>query len=335
MLPDGSYILLVRLCGLIFCCTHLIAQQPDRTLDWNDVLGWLPTDTQTLIVAPKPFVVPKREQDDDNEPSPVDFLQGFVLGRLQEFTALYQAIEGRTVKFALSGAREFRRFSGLGLVPYDGCAVIIFAEPLGASFHSAISGLPKEDWSGATVYSFSTHRAGSVRASPDQLNFFVTEIGSDILISATDRDSLHSLLERRAGFQTGRAFPDSLPEWAEVDVTATVWAMRHYKHTYDRKAKRTALSLGPLEELNDPEAVGVVYNAQPVGVAQRVYYLSHNRQVTELARHQWEWKDEGLAPKVRRKSDGVVEVTVPTPSADTTGSFGLLLLASLGYTIAM
>jgi hypothetical protein len=327
---------MVRLCTLMFCCAHLVAQQRDRTLDWSAVLDWLPTDTQTLIVARQPFVIPKHDPDAVAEPAPLDFLRRLVLGRLDEFPTLYQAIAGRTIEFALSGVSEFRRFSGLGLVPYDGCAVMVFSEPLGASLHSALSGLPKEDWPGATISSLSTVRNGSLRTSPEQLNLFVTQLGSNVLIAATDRNSLHSLLERRAGFQAGRALPSVLPEWKEVDNTAAVWAIRHFKHTYDRKTRRPVLSLGPLEELDDSEAVGVVYNAQPLGPAQKVYYLSHNQRATELTRRHWEWKEEGLAtPKVRRKADGVAEVTVPTPSADATASFALLLLASLGYTIAL
>jgi hypothetical protein len=321
---------------MIFMLCPLVAQQRDRTLDWSAVLGWLPTDTQTLVVARQPFVIPKHDPDAVVEPAPVDFLRRLVLGRLDEFPMLYQAIAGRTVKFALSSVSDFREFSGLGLVPYDGCAVIVFSEPLGGSLHSAIFGQPKEDWSGATIFSFSTEREGSLRSSPEQTNLFVTQLGSNVLIAATDRNSLHSLLERQAGSQTGRALPNVLPEWKEVGATAAVWAMRHYKRTYDRKTKLPVLSLGPLEELDDSEAVGVVYNAQPFGPAQKVYYLSHNQRATELSRRHWEWKEEGLTtPKVHRKADGVAEVTVPTPSADATASFALLLLASLGYTIAL
>lgn len=323
-------------CTLMFCCSLLNAQQRDRTLDWSAVLNWLPIDTQTLIVAPQPFVIPKNAEDVDTETSPVDALRRFVLGRLDEFPALDEALVGHAVKFAVSGAREFRRFSGLGLVPYDGCAVIVFAEPIGANLQSVISGLPQEDWSGVTIFKLSTVRSGSLRASPEQLNLFVTQLGSEILIIATDRDSLHSLLERRAGFQPGRAIPRELPEWREVDVTAAAWAIRHFKHTFDSNTKRPALALGPLEELDDPQAVGIVYNAQPLGPAQRLYYLSHNQQVTEITRQHWQWPEEGLAPpKVLLKSDGAAEVVVPTPSAEATTLFALLLLAGLGYTAAL
>lgn len=327
---------MVRLCTVMFCCACLAAQQPDRSLDWRAALDWLPTDTQTLIVASQPFVIPKDSDDAGSEPSPVDLLRQRVLGGLEDFPALYQSLAGQRVKFALSGTREFRNFSGLGMVPYDGCAVIVLSEALGTGFSSAVSTLPKEDWSGATIFSLSTVRNGSLRASPEQLNLFVTRIGSNVLVSATDRESLHSLLERRAGPRRGRAMPRALPEWKEVDNTAPVWAVRHFKHVYDRRTGRFALSLGPMEELDDSEAEGVVYNARPSGSAQKVYYLSHNPRITELTRQRWTWVEEGLAPpKVHRKAAGLVEVTIPTPSPHATTSFALLLMASLGYTIAL
>ena len=329
--------LVLQFCTLLLGCGYLLAQQHDGSLDWRTVLDWLPTDTQTLIVAAQPFVIPAQEPDvDSGGPSPVDFLGLYALGRLGEFPALYQALTGHTVKFALSGVREFQSFSGLGLGPYDGCAVIVFSEPLGASFSSAASGLPKENWDGATVLHLSTERQGSLRSAPERLNLFVIELGSNILAAATDRDSLRYVLERRNGHQTDRALPDALPEWRVVDVTAAAWAMRHYKHTNDGRTREGVLSLGYKEELNDQEAVGVVYNAQPVGRTQKVYCLSHNQQAGELARQRWELKEEGLVtPRVSRRFDGVVEVVVPTPSAQASGVFDLLLLTSLGYAIAI
>jgi len=214
--------------------------------------------------------------------------------------------------------------------------VIMFAEPLGDRLQPVTSGLDKEDWSGNTVFLLSTEREGSLRTTPEQLNLFVTQLGPNVLVTATDRTSLHNLLERRSSLQTDRALHGGLPEWREVDVTSPVWAMRHYKHAYDPQTKGSALSLGPLEELDDPKAVGLVYNAQRIGTAQKLYYLSNNKRIAEFTRHHWEWKEEGLAtPKVRRRSKGVVEVTVPTPSAEATLSFYLLLLSSFGYEVAM
>lgn len=340
MMGHPSRISLLRLGILIYSCADLIAQQHAPTLDWSVALGWLPVDTQTLIVATQPFVIPEQEQDKDQdkdpETSPTEVLHGFVLGRVDEFPVLYKALAGQTVKFALAGVRDFLSFSGLGLGPHDGCAVIMFAEPLGDRLQSATSGLAKEDWSGNTVFSLSTVREGSLPAEPEQTNLFITQLGPNILVTATDRTSLRSLLERRAGPQTDRALPSGLPEWKEVDVTSTVWAMRHYKYTRHSRPKQSVLSLGPLEEFDDPKAVGLVYNAQPNGPAQKLYYFSSNQQISEIARHHWEWIKEGLmTPRVSRKSKGVAEVIIPTLPGEATSSFMLLLLSSLGYEIAI
>ncbi len=324
---------LLRLGILISSGACLIAQQRAPTLDWSVVLGWLPVDTQTLIVATQPFVIP---EDKDPKTSPTEVLHGFVLGRVHEFPVLYRALAGQTVKFALAGVRDFQSFSGLGLGPYDGCAVIMFAEPLADRLQTATSGLAKEDWSGSTVFFLSTVREGSLRAEPEQTNLFITQLAPNILVTATDTTSLRSLLERRAHPQTDRALDKGLPEWKEVEVTSKVWAMRHYKYTHQSQPEQSVPSLGPLEELDDSKAVGLVYNAQPNGPAQKLYYLSSHQQISEIARHHWEWKEEGLiTPRVSRKSKGVAQVIIPTVSGDATSSFILLLLSSLGYEIAL
>ena len=197
-----------------------------------------------MIVANQPFVIPEHEKE-ESEISPISTLQGLALGRLDEFPVLYNALVGNTVKFALLGVRDFRTFSGVGFGPYDGCAVIAFADPLGDRLRSATSGLANEVWLGNMVFFLSKVREGSLRTRPEQLNLLVTQLGPHILVTAADRDSMHSLLERRAGLQTGRALHDRLPEWADVDMRSAVWAMRHYKHTYDPQTNSKSYRLVP------------------------------------------------------------------------------------------
>jgi hypothetical protein len=128
-----------------------------------------------------------------------------------------------------------------------------------------------------------------------------------------------------------------LPEWKAVDTKAPAWALRHYRRIYDPEKKVSVISLGPLEnKLGDDSAVGLVYNAPSSGVSQTLYYLSSNRRAIEIARGRWEWEDEGLsAPTVDRISSGVFRVVAHPRSSDAIGSFILLLLAALGFEIAL
>ncbi len=243
---------------------------------------------------------------------------------------VHDLLVGQTVKFAVAGVREFRSFTGLGMGPYDGCAVIAFAKPIANQWQSLTADVTREEWLGNPIFAFSAERAGSVRARPELVHLFVTQLTSDILVTATDRDSLHLLLDRRARAEAGRAMPRSLPEWKEVIRDAPVWAIRHFRHE-----DGSVLSPGPVSDIEGPEAVGLVYSAQPIGPEQRVVYLSRSQNINEVARHGWEWEEEGLKPKVRRRSKGVAEVTVPTPSTHDTGLFFLLLLSGLGYELAI
>ncbi len=218
---------------------------------------------------------------------------------------VHDLLVGQTVKFAVAGVREFRSFTGLGMGPYDGCAVIAFAKPIANQWQSLTADVTREEWLGNPIFAFSAERAGSVRARPELVHLFVTQLTSDILVTATDRDSLHLLL-------------------------APVWAIRHFRHE-----DGSVLSPGPVSDIEGPEAVGLVYSAQPIGPEQRVVYLSRSQNINEVARHGWEWEEEGLKPKVRRRSKGVAEVTVPTPSTHDTGLFFLLLLSGLGYELAI
>src|SRR5207244_2011279 len=103
---------LAMIFALVFCGTPLGAQQSGRAIDWRAVLEWLPADTQTLIVAPQPFAIPRvdeedEEGDDDLEASPIDMLRLFSTGGLPQFPVLYTPLLGRTVSFAVSGVRRF------------------------------------------------------------------------------------------------------------------------------------------------------------------------------------------------------------------------------------
>jgi len=306
-------------------------------------LNWLPADTQTLIVASKPFVIPVPQKDDDDDAPFIvsDGLREYSLGRLSDFEVIYQPLIGRTVQFAVAGVRDFRLASGLGLMPYDGCAVIAFSQPLAATFESALGGVPSENYSGVTVFTFTQVRSGSVRSRPEMQDLLVAQLSPNLLVVGTDRSSMRTLLEHRERGAMDGPFPSHLPEWKLVDAKAPVFALRHYRRAYDPEKRTTVVSLSPADGEFEPDdsGIGFVYNAQSSSTSQSVLYLSGNSRAIEIARKRWEWEDEGLpAPTVTRVSSGVFRViTHPRQSLehDGLGTFALLLLAALGFTIAL
>jgi hypothetical protein len=49
---------------------------------------------------------------------------------LQQKPNAIKSVKGLTVAFVLEGARGFRSPKGLGLIPYDGCHLIVFKDDL-------------------------------------------------------------------------------------------------------------------------------------------------------------------------------------------------------------
>lgn len=159
-------------------------------------------------------MLPKVSDDrDDEQRTVISILRISTLGRLDEFTKLHDALVGRRVKLSVAGVRAWHQFSGLGLGPYDGCAVIVFDEPIESALNAPMLNAQRESESGATIFVLSTDREESLRDRPEHLFLYVTQLSPVMLGVATDRESMHMLLDRRAHPRTSLAFPPSLAEW--------------------------------------------------------------------------------------------------------------------------
>lgn len=319
----------------VLSVVFLAAQPGEPTpLSWKNVLSWLPTDTETLVVAPQPFSIPPiTNEDEERVSSPAEFLRPFALGRLFDFPIIYTPIVGLRVQFAVAAVRAFHNPSALGLGPFDSCAVIKFADRLGTGLEAALVKLPKEQIEGVTAYVETEVDQGSRRDRLAYITLLVAQAAPGVLLVATDRISLRTLISRRNASASGRALPEDIPEWRLVDFSAEAWAIRHYRRSNAGNGKTVMLS-GPRVG-TDPGAVGVVYNAQPPSTEQIAYYLSRGQQATRNAMLNWEWRDEGLKSRARWKSKGVVEVRAATSSEEATNTFLLLLLGNLGYQLAL
>lgn len=294
----------------------------------------MPTDTETLVVAPQPFSIPRITNEDAEQVlSPAEFLRRLALGRIFDFPIIDTSLIGRRVQFAVAAVRAFHSPSALGLGPFDSCAVIKFADRLGTGLEAAFVELPKEQIEGVTAYVETEVDPGSRRDRPAYITLLVAQAAPDVLLVATDRISLGALINRRSASASARALPEEIPEWRLVDFSAEAWAIRHYRRSNAGNG-RTVLLSGPREG-TDPGAVGVVYNAQPPSTEQIAYYLSRGEQATRNAMLKWDWRDEGLKSRARWKSRGVVEVRAATPSEEATNTFLLLLLGNLGYQLAL
>src|SRR5260370_26831874 len=105
--------------------------------NFERVLSWLPADTETLLVANGPFWMSSFEvaQNHKNyEVSSQELEKAFEGLTLALFNSksrvLEKHLESKKVLFAAEGSRHFRRPAGLGELPYEGCAIAIFADDL-------------------------------------------------------------------------------------------------------------------------------------------------------------------------------------------------------------
>jgi hypothetical protein len=103
---------------------------PERV---EEVIWWLPADTQTLIVAQGPWQ-PNFEEDGHAGASACDLgldesLQLFVSGFGRDRRGGESHVP--PVAFALEGSRHFRSPKHLGEMPYEGAHLVVFQQPLG------------------------------------------------------------------------------------------------------------------------------------------------------------------------------------------------------------
>jgi len=117
----------------------------------NDVLWWLPEDTQTVSVVRGPFkaIAPIAEPPEDNPTAPISeppednptteqvslVLQMHPLGGFEAIKKgrYYKPLVGRNVLFGVEASRKFRSPTGLGEMRYEGCDIVILQPGLGTA----------------------------------------------------------------------------------------------------------------------------------------------------------------------------------------------------------
>jgi hypothetical protein len=305
----------------------------------DDVLWWLPEDTQTVIVSQGPFKVDLRDPHERADPvDDVRSLQLIICGipALRLPPALTKRLSDRTITLAVEGSRHFRGPKGLGLMPFEGAQILVFQDDLGADgkplMNSWLKGATKiETISGIPVL------MGEEQWERDHWSLYLAQPKPNILIGATNRDYLQTVLDRMVKRAAVRALSPNLPEWRHLDPTAKVWAIRHY----DRKDAEADPSspFGGKKEANEPddEAVGLVFWTDPHdGGSVKVNYLSNNRDAVRIARRLWLHVKDPTNQMARQAQPGVVAISIPLRTlnaAENQGYFLFHLLAVLGHAI--
>jgi hypothetical protein len=219
----------------------------------DQILQWLPPDTETLIVAQQPFKVPSEKPKTIEGVSVM--AQGYALGLFGtiEKESIAKVLGGRTIRLAALGARKFANHTPdargalpLGLIAYQGCAVYSFVEEVPESVFQRKA---DESVMGHPVWV----SKGSQNDFQDTDTYFAGLPKPDLMLTCNDRDFFTQMVSRMAVGQPARALPADLKEWQHLDRSAPVWAIRHFRS--DRAGEDPTIA--ELLAGKGPEAVGL------------------------------------------------------------------------------
>lgn len=291
----------------------------------DSILTWLPSDTETLVVAQEPFTI--MAEDRTAFRPALAMAQGYVLGLLAaaEKENVSKGLTGRTVRLAVLAARHFgegerepppgAQGGALGMIPYQGCAVYALSEPIKES----LLGRPPED----SIMGYRVWISkGSQNDWPDTDTYLVSLLKPDLMIVCNHREFFSEVVSRIGSSPERRALPPSLPEWRQVDRSVPLWAICHY---------RDSGFLGSIiANAKDPGATGLTVEVGLASGAIRARMISKSDF----------WKEIGGRPESagaassRESGPGVWELSVEgKPEAATFAVFALM--AMLGFVIAV
>ena len=315
---------------------------------FEQLLGWLPADTEEITVGTGSFVIPKVKpggDDEDEKNKPISQEDLRLLGHtlaLGSFgfgdSLLMKHLKGQTVLLSLEGSRHFRPPSGLGQMLSEDCAIAVFAgnqtnnyrafsrDPKAASFRSMTI-------EGVTVMSFQE------KLEEDIWTFYAAMPQPNIITVATNEDYLREVLRRMHGAAGPRALPDTLPEWKYVDRQSPAWALRHYDRS--QAAMDPSSPYGGEKSANHPDddAIGIVFQLVPSGDMRVVIrYLSSPKGARMLIPNIFAAGDEpettkAMQIRTREIVPGVVEGSYRLASSDALSDFLFGLLGAFGHAV--
>ena len=324
--------------------------QKTGSVNLQQVLSWLPADTETISVA-RAFdldykITQSKPDEDENENRAVTDLE-----LAEQFEALPISLLGvkdglllprlknKRVSLAIEGARHFRPPSDLGEMPYEGCAIAVLVDNLDTDMASFVKGNSKsilrvEQVEGQAVAVFRE------KLEKDVWTAFVAFPNNRLIIVATNRDYLSEVLARLQGKKGNRALPNDLPEWKYVNTDLQFWGLRHYDRT---QAKLDPTSpFGGRKSANDPDeqAIGLVYvfDRSDGGNTAKITYLSGDTSLgsrpdaTLLSMGKGP-EAEALHAKYREVSPGVVEGSYTLKKTRQVSFFFFVFMGMFGHAV--
>jgi hypothetical protein len=276
-LPKAASIIAVLKETLRVARNRALASRIDEEID--TVLGWLPADTETLIVAREPFTLDFHPPA--GKPAPASALrlaQGYTVlpFMARPLSELSAQLEGQMLRHAVFAARRFQNHEAvpgqpqkLGLIAWQGCGVYGLPQSAVAQMFSRPS---DEMLFGFEIWTMKSTGPGS---SPPLDTLFVTRPKPGLAVVCNDRAFLSDLLSRIGVPQAVRTLPPASPLMKAVDRTAPLWAVRRFLP--ERAGiDPTHPASGGMLGIADPDASGVVLEIGGKRGAIRAQWLSRS-----------------------------------------------------------
>ncbi len=245
----------------------------DQAVVEKDVIWWLPADTESVVAARGPFLIP-HEPDEMNEKNDVEWftkkasladiraeLEALPLELLDDVD-LVGALKGYTVAYAMQGSRHFREPSGYEVTEYEGCSIVVFDRNLDG-LETTIAQVP--GWTGASKGAIGGSKVliWHGEGKDAERTYLLAFPKPNVLLIANNRKYLVEVLERMAQKKMPRALPNELPEWKFLDANARFWGLRHYDPTQAKKDPTSPLGGDSAYVQGDPKAIGVLFALDP------------------------------------------------------------------------
>jgi len=332
----------------------LARRQPDLPITMSapsqlveQVLSWLPADTETAMAANGPFFLPDLNPEGNNPPSDGESgevanifksipagLFGFKKGIMSKYFA------NEKVLLDLEGSRHFSAPSGLGGGPFQGCDIAVFASDISMRAdafqkNSSDAVLRTERIEGQQVIVFQE------KLEEDIWTTFVAFPKPNIAVAATNEEYLREVLARMNGKRGARALPESLPEWKYVNTHAKFWALRHYDKKGASSDPTSPFAGENSYLIADDHAIGLTFYFDPdKSKTATVTYLSGDeKSLQNVRKHLFPIESEPGAREMhiryREIAPGAVEGSYDLEHIESAEIFTFVLMGLFGHAVAL
>lgn len=302
---------------------------------------WLPTETETVLVARSngnvPIVVdgkappngPDRNQSMDAGRTLEGLLWSISTRPFYELNGganVPEFLAGQNVKFAVHGSCRFRGVpkGPVAVTVYAGCHILVFDRNLGENGDLLMKSLMDEADSIDNLAGHKVARFQRKINDNDTELFFVTRPKPNVLLIATDHGYLLDLLKRMARASTTLAFPERPAQWGQFPPNSRYWAVRCYGHDSQTGG------IGSFIFTYTPNDATEIRLRQVASENASIETIAENARKTFLLGEGF-----GIAPpvepSVRKLSSDVVEITLRIRDARVAFAFYVILYNALGH----